>query len=101
MIAKVRTVAVSPAAVEPGVSYLQGTMLPAAREIDGFRGMIGLVDRQSGRAITVTLWESAEALEASEAAGARLRSQDGAPASRATVERYEVIVNEVVGSAKV
>ena len=71
MIAKVRTLEVPVHEVEAGVTYLRTQMLPAARQVEGFHGMIGLVDRERGKAVTVTLWASEEALNASEAAGAR------------------------------
>jgi len=95
MIAKMRTLDVPPEHVEAGIGYLRSTMLPAAREVEGFRGMIGLVDRESGKAVTVTLWETDAALRASEEAGERLRAKGGAPPTRATVERFEVILTEI------
>jgi heme-degrading monooxygenase HmoA len=95
MIAKVRTVQVAPEEVDAGIQYLQTRMLPAARDVDGFHGMIGLVDRASGKAVTVTLWEDEAALQASEDAGARLRRDGGAPNHSAVVERYEVVLTEL------
>lgn len=95
MIAKLRTVKVAPDDVEQGVQYLRDRMLPLAREIDGFRGMVGLVDRATGKAVTITLWDDVQALEASEAGGAQLRAAGGAPRSDASVERFEVIVHEL------
>ena len=95
MIAKVRTLEVPVDEVDAGVTYLRSQMLPAARQVDGFHGMIGLVDRQRGKAVTVTLWASEEALNTSEAAGARLRAGGGAPPHQAVVERYEVVVAEL------
>ena len=95
MIAKVRTLEVPSEEVDAGVEYLRTQMLPAAREVEGFHGMIGLVDRERGKAVTVTLWASYDALCASEEAGARLRAGGGAPPHHAVVERYEVVVNEV------
>ena len=95
MIAKVRTLEVPVHEVDAGVAYLRSQMLPAARQVEGFHGMIGLVDRQRGKAVTVTLWASEEALDDSEAAGARLRAGGGAPPHQAVVERYEVVVAEL------
>ncbi len=95
MIAKVRTLEVPVDEVDAGVAYLRSQMLPAARQVAGFHGMIGLVDRQRGKAVTVTLWASEAALDASEAAGARLRAGGGAPPHHAVVERYEVVVAEL------
>ncbi len=77
---------------------LREQVLTQARELEGFRGLIGLVDRSSGKAVGYTLWESADAMRASEEAANRVRSEAmdaaGAPPSP-TVERYEVIVWEV------
>ena len=95
MIAKVRTLEVSTDEIDTGIAYLRTEMLPVAREVDGFRGMIGLVDRASGKAVTVTLWQTEAALEASEQAGARLRRRGGAPPHQAVVERYEVALTEL------
>ena len=95
MIAKVRTVELPVDEVDAGLAYLRTQMLPAAREVDGFHGMIGLVDREHGKAVTVTLWASDEALRASEEAGARLRAGGGAPPHQAVVQRYEVALVEI------
>jgi heme-degrading monooxygenase HmoA len=96
MVAKHRTLEVPPDQVDAGVGYLRNRMLPEARQIEGFRGMIAMVDRERGKAVTVTLWDSDEALQASEAAGERVRS-GGAPAGaeRPTIERFEVVLTEI------
>jgi heme-degrading monooxygenase HmoA len=53
-----------------------------AAALPGFRGALDLVDRESGRQIAVTLWESEQALRASERARP---ARDGLP----KVEVYE------------
>jgi heme-degrading monooxygenase HmoA len=65
----------------------------ALQEMSGFECAYLLIDRQSGKAITMTLWESEDALRESEERANQLRSQvaddlgaTGAP----TVDRYEV-----------
>ncbi|WP_146220512.1 hypothetical protein [Geodermatophilus normandii] len=61
-------------------------------QMDGCAGVIGMVDRQNGRVLTVTLWESEVALRASEEAASRVRA-DAAQAGGtviADVERFEV-----------
>jgi heme-degrading monooxygenase HmoA len=64
------------------------------RAMTGFEGAYLLIDRESGRAMTVTLWESEDALRQSEERANQLRAQvaqdlgaTGAP----TVDRYEVV----------
>ena len=69
--------------------------MPRVGEIDGFDGVYFLVDRQSGKALSITLWESEESMRASEEEANRLRSES-AQAGRqevAGVERYEVALS--------
>jgi heme-degrading monooxygenase HmoA len=65
--------------------------------MDGFKGVIGLLDRQSGKSLTVTLWESEGAMRASEQEADRLRQESAEAASETVegVERYEVAFFEV------
>ena len=60
--------------------------------IDGFSRAYFLVDRQNGKGMSITLWTSEEALQASAAKADELRSR-GAAAGGAeieSVEHYEV-----------
>ena len=62
------------------------------KEIDGFSRAYFLVDRQNGKGMSITLWTSEEALQASAAKADELRSR-GAAAGGAeieSVEHYEV-----------
>ena len=63
-------------------------------ELEGALGGYLLVDAASGKAITITLWESGAALEGSDARAARLRRQamEASGGSVQAVERYEVPV---------
>jgi quinol monooxygenase YgiN len=70
---------------------------PGIREEDGYVGYIVLGDRETGRAIGVTLWESQEAREASETKARQIRprlEQDTGGTMRA-VERYDVLFFDV------
>ena len=80
---------------EAAVSALRHAVqdvLPDARAIDGWMGIVMLVDRTTGLEKTMTLWESAKALEASEAAAEKLRARaaDEAGQRIVSVERFEV-----------
>jgi heme-degrading monooxygenase HmoA len=88
MHARVNTFDGKPEDFDAAMKQVREKVLPAARQIPGFAGMISLGDRQTGRAIGITLWESEEALRASEEAATAVR-QTG-PGSVAGVERYEV-----------
>jgi heme-degrading monooxygenase HmoA len=67
-------------------------MLPRTQQLDGFKGAYFLIDRQNGKSLTVTLWESEEAMRASEEATNSLRSElaDALGTQMVGVERYEV-----------
>jgi heme-degrading monooxygenase HmoA len=82
----------NPEQIEEGLRYARENILPQARQMEGFKGVIGLLDRQSGKSLTVTLWESEQAMHASEEEANRLR-REGTEATSETVagvERYEV-----------
>jgi hypothetical protein len=96
MHARVTTISGSPADVDAGIDNFRTNVVPFAREQG--QGAILLVDRQSGEAIAVTLWEDEPTMRASEEAANALRAdaagQMGA-AQAPTVGRYEVAVLEV------
>ncbi len=93
MFARVTTVQGPVDRLDEATRMIQEQVIPAARQMSGFRGGYWLGDRQTGKAIAVILWEDEEAVRASEEAMAQSRSQ-GAQAIGATiqsVEEYEVI----------
>jgi hypothetical protein len=96
MYARVNTFEGSADRIDDGIRDIQDRIVPWARETDGCKGAIALVDRESGKTIGITLWESQEAMLSSEneAAGLRAGSAEvfgGTP----KVERYEVVLWEV------
>ena len=77
--------------------HVREHLLPQLQQQDGFEGFIFLGDAQSGKVLGVVLWESEEAMRASEEAADRMRceSAHATGAQIAGVERYEVRVFEV------
>jgi len=67
-------------------------VVPQVQAAPGSSGVLLLLDRKEGQALTITLWESEEAMEASEQRRAALQ-QGTTQASGAQVEtsRYEVV----------
>ena len=98
MYARATIVEGPPENIDQGIAIVQGEVLPAARQLDGFQGMFGAVDRASGKVMTFTLWESEEAMRASEEAANRMRAgaMDALGTPQPTVERYEVFIAEMV-----
>ncbi len=97
MYARVNTFEGSTDRVDDGIRDIQERIVPWARDMQGCKGAIALVDRESGKTIGITLWESQEAMLASEneAAGLRAGSAEAMGGGAPGVERYEVAVWEV------
>ena len=97
MHARVSSLEGSPAPIDQMLRQVREEVLPRAKQIDGFKGMIALGDRHSGKALGITFWESEEAMRASEEAANRLReaSAEAGGETIASVERYEVGLFEV------
>ena len=97
MYARVTTLEGPPDKIDDGTRHIQEQTLPQLQQMDGFEGFIRLADRQSGKQLALALWESEEALRATEDAVTSHRSgvAEAAGATVAGVERYEVAVFEV------
>jgi heme-degrading monooxygenase HmoA len=79
-------------------SLAQGDeLVPLVRGMQGSRGVLLLVDRDSGREVSITLWEDEDAMRASEQAADRLRRDSAASSGQtiASVDRYEVALLDV------
>jgi heme-degrading monooxygenase HmoA len=68
--------------------------LPAARETPGFKGLYVLADRQSGKVVTISLWDSDDDLRQNRARGAQLRKEASSDLGIAPtpVDTYEVVL---------
>ncbi len=66
-------------------------------EIDGNRGAILLMDRQTGKTMTITWWESEEAMRASEERANQVRrdTAQSTSANIGNIERFEVASMEL------
>ena len=97
MYARVSRFEGPPDALDESLRQAREQVLPQAKQDEGFKGIIALANRQSGKLLGITFWESEEAMRASEEAANRMRSET-AEASReqiASVERYEVDLFEI------
>ena len=73
MYARLTTLEGPPDRIDDAIRYTQEQVLPQLQQMDGFKGFIALGDRQSGKVRGVALWESEEALRATDEAASRLR----------------------------
>lgn len=91
MHARVGSYEGSPDQAEAGIRNFEG-LTDRLRSLEGFQGAYLLVDRGTGKALTMTLWSSEEAAQASAEQAKQMRSDaaGGAGMSIGSVETYEV-----------
>jgi heme-degrading monooxygenase HmoA len=66
MFARVTTVYIKPDRVDKAIEIFNNSIIPAAREQDGYQGANVLVDRESGKGIVITFWKTEEKAIANE-----------------------------------
>jgi heme-degrading monooxygenase HmoA len=95
--ARISTLEGPPELMDESLRLAREVVLPQGRLMEGFKGMIALGDRHSGRTLGITFWESEEAMRTSEEAAKRLREESAKAGGDtiASVERYEVGLFEV------
>jgi hypothetical protein len=94
MHARVTSLSGSPDEVDAGIADFREKVVPFTHE-QGGKGGILLVDRETGAAIAITLWEDEQALRASEERANQLRAavaEEMHVSEQPTVNRYEVPV---------
>ncbi len=92
MYARATTLLAAPEHVQEAIVHYQEG-IPSIREISGNRGAFLLVDRSAGKGISVTLWESDEAMQASRKRADELRQQAQEPGGEIDpVDEFEVAV---------
>ena len=93
MFARVSTIQASADRVDEAARLIQEQVIPAMQQQRGYKGGYWMVNRRTGKALTVALWESDEAMRASAAAAEQSRSQatQAVGATIQSVEEYEVI----------
>src|SRR5918998_579897 len=103
MHARLTTLEAPPERMDDATRHVQEQVLPQLQQMDGFKGFIALRDRGSGRVRGVALWESEEALRATDEAAARIRGgvAEASGGTVASVENYEVVVFEASSAGPV
>src|SRR5215212_8523980 len=103
MHARLTTIEAPPDRMDDATRHVQEQILPQLQQLDGFNGFIAIRDRGSGRVRGVALWESEEALRATDEAAARIRGGvvEATGGTVASVENYEVVVFEAPSTGPV
>ncbi len=95
MFARVAIVEGKPEQMEAGIRDYREHVMPEARELAGFRGSYLLVDRKTGKSISITLWDSEKDERNSAEAANKLRanaSQIVSASKPPVVGAYEIAV---------
>ena len=77
MYARSTTIRGRPESVDDGIAFFRDEALPMRRELSGCLGLSMIVDRESGRCIVTTSWDSAESMGASAPRVQPLRQRAG------------------------
>src|SRR5919112_3847281 len=103
MHARMTTMEGSSERLAEGLREIREDVLPQLQQQDGFKGFVVFDNRQSGELIGFSLWESEQAMQASEEVGERTRRESAQTMSDtiAGVERYEVALFEVPSAGAV
>jgi hypothetical protein len=94
MYARTTTIQADPAKIDAGIASVRDTTLPQVTGMEGNVGMSLLVDRESGRCIATTAWESEAALRdsAEKVRSLRDKAEDDLGADTSAVDTWEVAV---------
>ena len=97
MIARVSTFRGAPEQLEEGFRLYREHVAPRLRDATGFRGWLGLLDRENEKAVAISFWATREDAE-SEGAGAALRDEVAATVGTPLedVEFFEVSLTDTV-----
>ena len=96
MYARVTTFQIEPAKLDEALEVSRSSILPAMKQQQGFKGVLTLLDRQTGKATSITLWDTEADLKAGESGGyyqqqvSKLASFVAAPPAR---EAYEATLD--------
>jgi len=93
MFARYTNVRGDPSRIDAAIDYADGPARAAVESTEGNRGFAVIADTERGRLVGASYWDSAEALQASEAALADTRAAAAAAlAGEVTIESFEVVV---------
>jgi len=69
MHARVTTVEMQPDKIEESVRMYRDSVIPAAKQQQGFKGAFLLTDPNTGKGVSITLWETEADMRAGETSG--------------------------------
>ena len=98
MFARVIMTQYQPGTMDEALQIYRESVLPEARQQRGFKGTLGLIDRTTHKAISITLWESEADAQAGGMGSPYLQAQlakiGSFFAAAPIIEYYEVYTQE-------
>ena len=93
MYARATTVQADPQRIDRGIGYIRDEVMPAVQSMPGCMGLSMLCDRDSGRCIVTTSWDSQESMSASrEAVRAMRQGVVDVMGGQFDVQEWEIVV---------
>ena len=95
MYSRVVTIQVQPGKTEEAVRIYRDSVIPAAKQQQGFKGALLLTDSNTGKAYSITRWETEADMKAGEASGyyqEQIAKFGHILTSTPTIEGFEVSV---------
>jgi quinol monooxygenase YgiN len=94
MYARSTTFMARPESIDAGIAQVRDEVMPMVQEMEGCVGLSMMVDRESGRCITTTAWQSAEAMRATDETLQPVRERLGETIGGGTpeVQEWEIAV---------
>ena len=100
MYARASSMSGDPARVDEAAKILETQLYGQLEQVDGFKGVVALGQRDTGRSLVVTFWDSESAMTASEERANQMRGAAAAEIGASGVpeiDRYEVIFYRTPG----
>lgn len=93
MYARASAMAGDPAKVDTASQMLENELYAQLEQVEGFKGVLALGQRDSGRSLVITFWDSQQALDASAERANQMRNAAAAElgAGAPQVDSYEVL----------
>ncbi len=97
MFARVSTYEGSAEDYDRGVDKMKSDIVPQVHDMPGCKGILSMVDRSTGQSLSITLWDSEDAMASTREDANRVRSEAAASSGSTitNVAEYEVGVAEL------
>ena len=95
MYARVVTVQIQPGKMDEGTDIYRDSVVPAAQQQKGFKGGFLFSDPNTGKGVSIALWETEDDMKASETSGylqEQILKFAAVLAAPPTTEHYEVAI---------